>query len=175
MPLGPEDALTLAGDVQARASFRRGVIPENPPLRLDPVSARDPTLAPEGRGVATVTLGCIPYRLFDVGWTHQKRLTLVARTLARLGSQRPGLTDRLAGVKIILPPDIEAALGATNGDLDGGQIAPDQMLGFRPDIRTALEGFYLGGASTGAGPMGTGLAGLAAATALIADTQGGWP
>ncbi len=39
-----------------------------------------------------------------------------------------------------------------------------------PDIRTALPGFYLGGASTGAGPLGTGLAGLAAATAVIADT-----
>ena len=170
MPLCGEDALLLPGDERALASFRHGVIPENPPLRLNPVSALDSSLAPAGANVATVTLGCIPYSLFDGGWTQSKRQALSRATLARLEALRPGLTDDVLHVEVIVPPDIEAALGASQGDLDGGQLAPDQMLGLRPDIRTALPGFYLGGASTGAGPLGTGLAGLAAAMAVIADT-----
>lgn len=168
--MGAEAALTLAGDGQALAAFRRGVLPDHPPLRFDPVSARDATLAPSGCATATLTLGCIPGRLLDGNWTHARRVALAAKALAQLSRHRPGLIDHLVAVEIIVPPDIEAALGATAGDLDGGQLAPDQMLGLRPDIRTALPGFYLGGASTGAGPLGTGLAGLAAATAVIADT-----
>ena len=170
-PLREDDAVVLAGDEHALASFRRGVIADNPPLRLDPVSARDSSLAPQGGGVATVTLGCMPYSLFDGGWTQNKRLALSAGTLARLDALRPGLSAGVLHVEVIAPPDIEAALGATQGDLDGGQLTPDQMLGLRPAIRTALPGFYLGGASTGAGPLGTGLAGLAAAMAVIADAS----
>ena len=64
---------------------------------------------------------------------------------------------------------MEALLGASEGDLDGSQLSPDQMLALRPGVRTAQAGFYLGGASTAAGPLGTGAAGFAAATALLAD------
>ena len=75
----------------------------------------------------------------------------------------------LTSVKIIVPPDMESGLAATAGDLDGGVLAPDQMLSLRPGPRTALSGFYLGGRSTQAGPLGTGAAGFAAAAALMAD------
>jgi phytoene dehydrogenase-like protein len=64
---------------------------------------------------------------------------------------------------------MEARLGASGGDLDGGQLAPDQMLAFRPGARTAMAGFYLGGASAAAGPLGTGAAGYAAALSVLAD------
>jgi phytoene dehydrogenase-like protein len=43
------------------------------------------------------------------------------------------------------------------------------MLAQRPGARTALTGFYLGGASTAAGPLGTGAAGYAAALSLLAN------
>jgi phytoene dehydrogenase-like protein len=43
------------------------------------------------------------------------------------------------------------------------------MLALRPGPRTGLPGFYLGGRSAQAGPLGTGAAGFAAAAALMAD------
>jgi phytoene dehydrogenase-like protein len=168
-PLRRETPLFLPGDSTARTAFRHGRVPEAPTLLLDPVSRRDPSLAPEGAATVTVTLGAIPHRLFDGGWTPEKRTALAAHALARIEKAIPGTLAILTSVKIIVPSDMESALAATAGDLDGGALAPDQMLGLRPGSRTALPGFYLGGRSTQAGPLGTGAAGFAAAAALMAD------
>jgi len=43
------------------------------------------------------------------------------------------------------------------------------MLGFRPGARTNVPGLYLAGPSSAAGPLGLGVAGLAAALALMTD------
>jgi phytoene dehydrogenase-like protein len=168
-PLRREKPLLLEGDYETLAAFRHGTVPEKPPLLLDPVSRRDPSLAPEGAATATVTLSAIPYRLFDGGWTPEKRTAFAAHALARIEKALPGTLATLRAVKIVTPADIEHALGVTTGDLDGGLVAPDQMLALRPGCRTALPGFYLGGRSAQAGPLGTGAAGFAAAAALMAD------
>lgn len=167
----PGAPLLLAGDGNARAAWRRGAIPECPPLLADPVSARDASLAPDGAATVTVTLGCMPARPADGGWTRAQRTLLAARALARLETVRPGMTAALAHVAILVPPDIEARLGVHDGDLDGGALAADQMLGLRPGARMPVEGFYLGGRSAAAGPLGTGAAGFVAATALLADRR----
>jgi len=168
-PLRREKPLFLPGDGAAGAAFRQGRMPAAPPLLLDPVSRRDPSLAPDGAATVTVTLGAIPHRLFDGGWTPEKRTALAAHALARIEKSVPGTLAILTSVKIIVPPDMESGLAATAGDLDGGVLAPDQMLSLRPGPRTALSGFYLGGRSAQAGPLGTGAAGFAAAAALMAD------
>jgi phytoene dehydrogenase-like protein len=168
-PLRNEAPLFLAGSDDARSAFRHGRMPHQPPLLLDPVSRRDSGLAPEGAATATVTLSAIPFRLFDGGWTQERRTKLAAHALARIEKAMPGTLATVAAVKIVAPPDIEDGLAATGGDLDGGALAPDQMLGLRPGPRTALKSFYLGGRSAQAGPLGTGAAGFAAAAALMAD------
>jgi len=162
-PVG-DAVLTLAGDEDGRMRWQQGLLPAHPPLTFDPVSARDPGLAPDGAAVATVTLDCIPCLLSEGAWTHQRRVALAARALARLAPYRPNLLATLKAVEIIVPPDIEAALGLTQGDLGGG-------FGFaaEPGPRTALPRFYLGGPSTRASRLGTGAAGLAAAMAVLAD------
>ncbi len=168
-PLKRQVPLFLPADSKARSAFRRGAIPAVPSLMLDPVSRRDTSLAPPGQATATVTLGAIPYRLFDGGWTEERRAALAGRALLRIERELPGTIASLKSVKIIVPPDIEGALGVSNGALDGGALTPDQMLSWRPEPRTALPGFYLGGRSAQAGPLGTGAAGFAAAAALMAD------
>ncbi|HEY5348071.1 MAG TPA: FAD-dependent oxidoreductase, partial [Rhizomicrobium sp.] len=149
------------------AAWRDAAIPEQPPLMLRLVTTSDPALAPPGAGIVTVTLGCIPHRLFDGPWTEGKRDLLRSRVLAMmeptLGALRP------LAAKLIVPPDIEETLGLTDGDLDGGEIAPDQMLNFRPGPRTPLAGFYLAGPSSMAGPLATCAGGWVAARALLAD------
>jgi phytoene dehydrogenase-like protein len=156
----------VPGGDTAPSQFRHGVLPELPPMLVDPVSARDPGLAPPGRACLTLTLSHVPARLFDGAWTQEKRETLLARALARLA---PLALPRLLAAATIVPPDIEEAMGLTGGDLDGGSLAPDQMLAFRPEARTAVPGLYLAGPSSAAGPLGLGVAGITAALALMAD------
>jgi phytoene dehydrogenase-like protein len=156
----------VPGDGAARAAFRHGVLPLNPPLLVDPVSLGDPSLAPPGRAVVTLTLSCIPARLFDGAWTQEKRERLLEVALARLA----GLAlPRIVAAAVVVPPDIEEALGLSGGDLDGGALAPDQMLGFRIGPRTQVPGLYLAGPSSAAGPLGLCAAGVAAAVALLND------
>ena len=170
-PTNAAAPLWLTGDVHNLASFRRGAEPLQPPLLIDPVSLRDPSLAPAGGATLTVTIAGIPARLSGSLWSQDRRLRLAARALTRIEAALPGTLAALTGIRIILPVDMEARLGASSGDLDGGALAPDQMLAFRPGARTAMPGFYLGGASAAAGPLGTGAAGYAAALSLLADSS----
>jgi phytoene dehydrogenase-like protein len=161
----------LAGDAGFLSSFRHGGVPLLPPLLIDPVSLRDSSLAPPGGATLTVTMAGIPSRLFDGVWDQQRRQRLAASVLPRIEAALPGTLAALGGIRIIVPPDIEARLGVSHGDLDGGELKPDQMLAFRPGARTAMPWFYLGGASAAAGPLGTGAAGYAAALSLLADAS----
>jgi phytoene dehydrogenase-like protein len=164
--------LRTYGFAQAHAAWRAGAMPEHPPLVLTPVSAADPSLAPGGKAVMTATLGFIPHHLFDGAWTHEKRTALEERARKDIEALLPGL--KILATTLIVPPDIEEALGVTEGDLDGGEIAPDQMFALRgfedhPGGRTPIAGLYLGGRSSPLGPFATCAAGVAAAHAAMAD------
>ena len=158
---------------KAHDSWRNGVVPDRPPLTLHLVSAADPGLAPAGKAVLTATLGCIPHHLFDGAWTNEKRMALRDRAMAQIEAALPGVTARVLGSELIVPPDIEEQLGITEGDLDGGEIAPDQMFGLRgfaehPGSRTPVAGLYLGGVSPAFGACA---AGVVAAHAVMADLK----
>jgi phytoene dehydrogenase-like protein len=163
-----------AGMAAAHAAWRAGTVPQNPPMTLRIVSANFPALAPAGHAVMTVTLGAIPLRLFDGAWTHDKRDRLRDATLAAIEVVLPGTRDGVLAAELIVPPDIEEALGTTDGDLSGGEIAADQMFGMRPGLavpapRTPIGGLYLAGPSSAGGVLGGCVAGAIAAQALIAD------
>jgi phytoene dehydrogenase-like protein len=168
----------VARMVEAHAAWRGGVLAEHLPLAVRFDATVDPGLAPVGAAVMTVTAGCVPHTLFDGAWSHEKRDRLSAAILAAIEPVFPGLTASVVGLELITPPDIEEALGATAGDLWGGEIAPDQMFGFRPGLGrespyTPVEGLYLAGPSSAAAPFGTCVAGAVAAQALIADLRAG--
>jgi phytoene dehydrogenase-like protein len=168
----------IAAMVEAHAAWRAGIVAEQLPLTLRVESATDPGLAPPGAAVMTVTICCVPHTPFDGAWTHEKRAALLTRTLAAIEKIFPGLTATILAYELIVPPDIEAALGVTAGDLSGGEIAPDQMFAFRPGLsrqapHTPVTGLYLAGPSTPAAPLATCAAGAIAAEALIADLRAG--
>ena len=177
LAIAPEAAMFA----RAYASFRSGILPEELPLTLRFVSCVDPSLAPDGKATMTVTIGCIPHRFFDGPWTHTRRDQLRERALRAVENALPGTAARVLGLKLLVPTDIEEAIGRTDGDLAGGEIAPDQMLGMRPWTakrleapRTALKGLYIAGPSTTAGVLATCASGAAAANAVLADRSQGW-
>jgi phytoene dehydrogenase-like protein len=168
-------ALSVAHD-----AWRAGVVPDSPLVTLRVPSFADPRLAPIRKAVMTVTLSPIPTRLIDGGWTDDKRAKLAELALAAAKRTVPDIEARVLGHQIIAGPDIERALGATDGDCDGGELAPDQALGFRPfhdaewqDGRTPIHGLYLGGPSSAASPFLLGVSGERAALAAAADLGAG--
>jgi phytoene dehydrogenase-like protein len=168
----------LAPDIQdfafAHAAWRSNTIPEHLPIVARIPSASTPDLAPAGAAVMTLTIGSVPNRLFDGAWTHEKRSHLRNHAIAKVEQVLPGTLSRIRAIQVIVPPDIDEALGATEGDLWGGEIAADQMFGRRPDFgavspRTPIAGLYLAGPSSAAGVLGTCASGAMAAHAVIAD------
>jgi phytoene dehydrogenase-like protein len=169
--VGSMEALALAHDV-----WRAGVIPHAPLVTLRVPSSADPRLAPIGKGVMTATLSCIPAQLFDGAWTEERRAKLVAIAMASAERAMPGVAKLVLGQHVMVAPDMEQALGVTDGDLQGGELAPDQALGFRPfgdpqwqDGHTPVKGLYLAGPSSAASPFLLGASGERAALALVAD------
>ena len=159
---------------EACQAWRAGVLADALPVTLNLVSSRDPSLAPPSGAVVTATLGAIPFRLFDGAWTFEKRELLRRRALEAAETIFPGFAQHVVGSDVIAPPDIEDALGATEGDLRGGEIAGDQMLGCGPWSepvlpRTPIAGLYLAGSHLTATAFATCVAGAVAANALIAD------
>ena len=179
LALGPVHvAPGMAGLSRAYGDWRRGVIPENPLVTLRVPSFVDPRLAPVGKAVMSATLSSIPTRLVDGPWDEEKRQQLAAVARAAADRASPGIARLIAGLAIVTPADIEGRLGLTEGDLDGGMLAPDQGLGSRPfpdwpGGRTPVRGLYLAGPSAAPAPFLTGASGERAARAAIADLREG--
>jgi phytoene dehydrogenase-like protein len=180
----PRGPIVLAQDfgalAEASASWRQAEIPSTPPITLRVPSLTDPSLAPPGAATLTATIGCIPFRLFDGAWTHEKRERLQKRILDLIEAALPGTAKHVVGTQLILPPDIEEALALTDGDLTGGDLSADNMLALRPTSRfgggprTPFRRLYLAGPSTTAGIVASCASGVFAARALIADLKRGW-
>lgn len=168
----------------ANAVCRTGNIAECLPVSVRLISAIDPGAAPPGKAVMTASLGCVPFRLFDGAWTKDKRDFLRDQALSAIERILPGTRARVCAAEVITPPDIEEVLGVSEGDLWGGEFATDQMFGSRPynmnstakarrAPRIALDGFYLAGPSTAAGPLAVCVSGVAAAQAVLIDRKAG--
>lgn len=163
-------------------AWRNGVVPQRPPVELRVVSAVDPFLAPDGAATLTVTLAAIPHSPFNGPWDHAKRNALRETALAMMEEALPGTRAKVVAAELIVPPDIEAQLGLTEGDLAGGELSAPQMLASRPFAgfgcefrvtRTPVAGLYLAGPSSALGPLATCASGVAAGEAVLADLAAG--
>jgi phytoene dehydrogenase-like protein len=165
----------------ARGMWRAGVVPGNPLVTLRIPSSADPRFAPIAKAMMTATLSSIPTRLSEGEWTEDKRLKLVAIALTAAKRVYPDIEEFVLAHHVVTGSDMETALGATGGDLEGGELAPDQALGFRPfheanwqDGRTPVRGLYLGSSSSSASPFLLGVSGERAALAVSADFATGY-
>jgi phytoene dehydrogenase-like protein len=81
----------------------------------------------------------------------------------------PGFEARLEAYEVLGPPDIEARIGLTGGNIFQGEVTPDQMWEHRLTPRTPVPGLYLCGAATHPGGSVIALNGRNAAMAVLAD------
>src|ERR1700704_2670702 len=172
--LGSMKALTLAHDL-----WSAGKLADEPLVTLRLPSFADPRLAPIGKAVMTATISAVPWRMSG-SWEEPRREQLGTIALAAAERAIPKIASLVLAQHVIVGTDVEEGLGATEGDLDGGEIAADQILDSRPlrgaewrDGRTPIASLFLGGRSSGASPFLLGASGSLAARAIIADLRTG--
>src|ERR1700749_1410264 len=116
----------------------------------------DPSLAPEGKHVASVYVQFAPYNLKEGTW-DERREEFADTVIKTLSTYAPDIGGLIIGRQVITPLDLEREYGLTGGHPLHGEMSLDQFFTFRPVIvgsqsRPPIEGLYVGAA--GAPPGG---------------------
>ena len=141
-----------------QAQARAGIPATGAHIEMCFPTVHDPSLAPEGKHVATVDINSQPYTLAEGDWDSIKE-GVADRVLAELDGYFPGISSSVLHRQVLSPLDLERVLGMTGGHALHGEMAPDQLFMNRPvrgyaDYRTPVAGLYLCGAGTHPGRRG---------------------
>jgi phytoene dehydrogenase-like protein len=139
-------------------------------------SILDPSLAPAGQHVMSITMQYAPYHLREDDWETQRE-TLGDTIIDTLAEYAPNLKDLILHRQVITPLDWERDYGLTEGGIFHGQMGLDQLLFMRPvagygQYRTPIDGLYLCGAGAHPGGGVTGAPGFNAAREVLKDLRG---
>ncbi|MBZ0128208.1 MAG: NAD(P)/FAD-dependent oxidoreductase [Rhodobacteraceae bacterium] len=150
-----------------------GEMPTAPSIELLLPCLSDPSLASDGRQVASAIVNFVPPAP-DGGWTKARRNALLKTVLGVLEQYAPGLSGLVTQSETLVPPDIEALTGAPGGHWHHGEMGFDQVLTNRPAngmarYRFGVNGLYLCGAAAHPGGDVTGAPGRNAALQLLRD------
>ncbi len=180
---GPEHGGTIhvgAVDLDAieRAfdAARAGALPERPLVELTLPSALDPTLAPDGRHVASMFVQYVPYAPSEAGGWEAARDRFADRVCALVDEVAPGFSDSVLEREVLAPPDLERIFALRGGNIFHGAMTPDRLWLLRPAAgwaryRTPIEGLWLCGAGTHPGGGVMGACGRNAAREILRDAQ----
>ena len=167
--IGPElDYLERAFDAS-----KYGQWSPRPYLEITIPSLTDPTLAPAGAHVMSITAQYAPYRLRGTSWAAASAAFADA-AIDTLAEYAPNLRSSILHREVITPLDLEAKYGLTGGHIFHGELALDQLFTMRPLLgwaryRTPVRGLYMCGAGTHPGYGVSGLSGLNAAREILKD------
>ena len=127
----------------------------------------DPGPAPEHRHLLSVFGQYAPY---EMDWTS-RREEVAQQFIGLIERFAPGFDQIIESYEVLGPPDIEARIGLTQGNIFQGEVTPDQMWEHRLTPRTPIPGFYFCGAATHPGGSVIALNGRNAAMAVLADAH----
>jgi phytoene dehydrogenase-like protein len=181
------DALT-----EATAQLSRGLVPRRPFLIAGQYTRADPTRAPAGgevfwaySHVPRVVRGDAGEDAITGRWDADEGRRFAERMLDEVERLAPGFRDRIRGLAITTPPELEAQdRSLDRGALNGGTAQLWQQLVFRPvpglaRPETAVPGLYLGSSSAHPGGGVHGACGANAARAALRTGRlrrlAGWP
>jgi phytoene dehydrogenase-like protein len=156
-----------------------GRMSEHPYVEVVFPTAHEPDgLAPEGKHIMLAFSQYGPYELAEGSWDDGGRDEFARRVFDGLGEHAPKLKDAVEQVEVLAPKDIEERFGLVGGNIMQGELAPDQMFGFRPitgygDYRTPVAGMYLCGSGTHPGGGVMGVPGRNAASVVLRDHKRG--
>lgn len=155
---------------------KHGRPPSSPVLDIQIPSGYDPTLAPPGKHVMSIWGLYAPVRLAEGTWEERRR-SVGERVVDVLARYAPDIRDCFVDWQLFTPPDLEARIGLTDGNIRHLDIVPNQFLAARPlpgwaHYRTPIRHFYLCGAGTHPGGEVTGAPGHNAAQVIISELRG---
>ena len=128
----------------------------------------DDSVAPPGRHVMSAFCQYAPYELAEGDWSS-RRDEIGTAILDAIAVHAPAVHDCVEELEVLGPPDIEARIGLSGGQIFQGEALPDQMWDRRLDHRTPVDGLYLCGAATHPAGSVIALNGRNAAMALLED------
>jgi phytoene dehydrogenase-like protein len=154
---------TLDDLAAAAADARAGRPAARPWIEASCQTATDPTLAPEGRQVASLFCQCFPPGV-DAD-------AAADAAIARFAEICPTFPDRIVDRLALGPRELEARFGITGGHIFHGEMLPGQLFENRIDRRAfgGIENLYLAGSGAHPGGAVTGAPGYLAAQAVIED------
>lgn len=139
-------------------------------------STIDPTLAPEGRHVASLFVQYVaPHLPPPRSWADPREKEAFADlVIATVNAHAPNFARAVIARQVLSPLDLEQRFGLIDGDIFHGQLGLDQLFSMRPvlgyaDYRMPLAGLYLCGSGAHPGGGVTGIPGHNAARAILAD------
>jgi phytoene dehydrogenase-like protein len=178
---GQTDAAQLSGHIRISPSLdylekaydaaKYGRFSAAPYLDVVIPTVVDPTLAPPGKHIMTVTMQYAPYQLREGDW-NTEREGLVDTILDTLEDYAPNLKRQVLHCQLITPLDWEQEYSLTEGSIYHGEMVLDQLLIMRPitgwsRYQTPIKNLYLCGAGTHPGGGVTGAPGYNAAREVL--------
>jgi len=147
---------------------------EHPCLEVSIPSLADSSVAPDGKHLMSIVLQYAPYTLREGTWddvASERLADLAIETLARYAPNMPSLVEAR---HVMTPLDLEQTFGLSEGNVNHGEMALDQVLFMRPvpgasRYRTPIVGLYLCGAGAHPGGGVTGMPGFNAAREILRD------
>jgi len=152
-----------------------GEYSEAPVLEITIPSLADPSLAPTGHHVMSVSASFAPYALKN-GWDGNSS-EFAHKVMSLIEDYAPRFAARIVASEILTPRDIEREFNVTGGHWHHGEMTIDQSFMMRPVHGTAqydtpIEGLFLCGAAAHPGGGITGLPGHNAAKRILAMAGG---
>lgn len=166
---------TLAEMDAQQWSAAKGIPADPAHIELCFPTVHDPSLAPEGKHVATIDVNSQPYALAEGDW-DALREERADRAIQQLSTYFPRLPDLVEHRQVLTPLDIERVMGITGGHALHGDMSTDQLFFLRPvrgwaRYRTPIRGLYLCGAGTHPGGGVTGANGRNCAHEVLKDLR----
>ncbi|MGH7755263.1 MAG: phytoene desaturase family protein [Vulcanimicrobiaceae bacterium] len=155
----------------AHDDARRDGVSSAPMLECFMQTPTEPGLAPPTKHLLSIFAQYYPYARADGPWTVEKREAAADAIVATLALHAPNLASAVEARQILAPPDLESRFGLYHGHIFHGELLPGQVLGERFATRTPLDGLYLCGSGASPGGCVSGIPGLRAARAVLAQTE----
>lgn len=174
--------LRIGGGLDAMERAYEDWVDNTPPafplLDIEIPTLDDPTLAPAGGHIMSVSVQYVPHELHDGVWSKPRREALLKTVGDMISAHAPGFRDVVVAQEIKVPSEIEEMAGHTRGDPFLGQMSLDQMFFNRPipgfgAYQSPIANFYMCSASTHPGGLAIGAAGANAASEVLKTVKRG--
>jgi phytoene dehydrogenase-like protein len=182
---GSDAAAQLRGPIQIAPSLeyveqaydctKYGGYADRPYLDMLIPTLSDPSLAPDGHHILSMTAKFGTYQLSEGSWDERKE-AFADVAIDTLAEYAPNIRDLIAHRAVISPLDLERTYGLPEGNPNHGEMTLDQFMHMRPipgyaRYRMPIGGLYMCSAGTHPGGGVTGIPGHNAAREILNDLK----